>query len=470
MFFSYVSSAYADSKLITVEAQAEQSLGGVMASLGVMPLSRDSEKAIELQKINEISDLWTPLQNTKIKIPRKWIRLVCNAEVSESLIKVKEDLKNADGYIAYLQKNRAECWHNYGPNNVDPTQIEMLTAEYNVEKGQALVEILQAVGVTQIWYKWGGIATVLKDSGLSSADQVRVNTRLVFKNIPVTKKCNLEFSQDNATFKLKTELVENCREQAIKPVMAEAPTIKSDDSKPVARPPQKTEEIKPLQKTAEAVEPVQPKIPKTFQNEAYYYRREKGYFAQGGVTQVKQSATDGLNVANSSPQSETSGARVGAGLWKNHFSAQAMFRTGINEEANNSGRNYRPSWLNVLAGYGSEYEGLSAVQPYFMPLAGVEYYYNNAQNPGMTSLQSYFGVNVGLETRFVLGTKVELGGIFLLGFSKSVNKSFAQADLRYWLSNEDGVGLGYWNDSAKQRSGDFSEKSDAVEMYYRRLF
>ena len=201
-------------------------------------------------------------------------------------------------------------------------------------------------------------------------------------------------------------------------------------------------------------------------NQAFYFRKNWGLWGQIGGSWVAQSIPP-ITAGGPSESSSVIGSRLGVGGWWHNFTAQALYRRTL---ADTGGKGYQPNWLNTLLGYGFEASPLGTFTPYFMPLLGVEFYSNNITSTGFKYVKSYQGLNLGFESRFIVGSNVELGGIFLWGYADVVTKYFIQADARYWFDNRNAFGGGFWLDSASQRGSDFKEKSTAIELYYRRLF
>ncbi len=201
-------------------------------------------------------------------------------------------------------------------------------------------------------------------------------------------------------------------------------------------------------------------------NQAFYFRKNWGTWAQIGGSWVAQSIPP-ITAGGPSESSSVIGSRLGIGGWWHNLAAQAFYRRSL---VDTGGKGYQPNWLNTLLGYGFESSPLGTFTPYFMPLVGLEFYSNNIKSTGFKYVKSYQGINLGFESRFVVGSSVELGGIFLWGYAVNLTKYFIQADARYWFDNRNALGGGFWYDSATKSGSDFKEKSTAIELYYRRLF
>jgi hypothetical protein len=199
-------------------------------------------------------------------------------------------------------------------------------------------------------------------------------------------------------------------------------------------------------------------------NQAFYWRKKSGLWAQGGVGFVSQSFP-GLAGTSSADSGTSIALRAGVGGWWKKFHGSVLYRRQMLSFA---GKDYSPSWMNFLGGYSLELPRFANFTTFITPLIGMEIYRNTVGTDQVRFIRYYNGFSAGLETRFVIGSRFEVGGTYLYGGTSDLRSHFIQGDARYWFDSLQAVGFGSWGTILS--TPDFRETGVAGEIYYRRIF
>lgn len=204
-----------------------------------------------------------------------------------------------------------------------------------------------------------------------------------------------------------------------------------------------------------------------FNDEAFYFRKQWGVWAQGALGYASQTIAGQGNTTASMGAQSSGVYRVGAGAWYDRLIAEVYFRDKLVTLTN---QGFSPHWLDAYVGYRFELPRFLGLTPYIVALAGIEQYGNTVTVPDVRYLMNYLGFFGGAQIRFVVGSKVEFGLDGIYGGASGVVKTLITGDLRYWVQKRDAVGLGFWTDISNEAAVDFHETSQAVELYWRHVF
>jgi hypothetical protein len=201
----------------------------------------------------------------------------------------------------------------------------------------------------------------------------------------------------------------------------------------------------------------------------FQHRQPYGFWSQVGFGLVTQKIN---NPSQSDAFFNTNqvATRLGAGAWWRGIIGEVHYRRTI---LNLSSGKFEPRWLQGNLGYGFDLPKFWILTPHIELIGGIESYDNALKAGEGRFISGYTSPSVGFRSRFIVKTRLEVGGDFFYTFGGDSSKMFIQGDTRYWLTKDWAIGAGYWVDTASVVSptaGNFRETTFALESYVRYTF
>lgn|GEM_PF-5234798 len=201
----------------------------------------------------------------------------------------------------------------------------------------------------------------------------------------------------------------------------------------------------------------------------FQHRQSYAFWTQGGLSLVTQKINNAAQTTGffSSSQAAT---RLGIGAWWHGFIGEVHYRRSL---FSFSSEKFEPRWLYGNVGYGFDLPKFWILTPHIELIGGLETYNNALKEGEGRFISGYTSPSIGFRSRFIVKTRLEIGGDLLYTYGGQSSKLFIQGDMRYWLNRSWAIGGGYWVDIARvvsETAGSFRETSVALESYVRYTF